>query len=186
MRRSSYLSKAIQDLRYKNQIRQLLKKEGFPCYQLYIQDLGARKNFTVYVKTFGRVASKTSFENFFLKAKQLCPGVTLKLDYTRSSKDPRFLLGELDLRLKKAVSITKEVQYFFRRLCRSEELRGIWFRVKGKTNSLRTKTKLFKFGKINYTGNYLKDYKRAATINHATKRGTVGLKLVLYYKEPFQ
>jgi len=184
--RKSYLKKKIDDFKFKALLCLKAREAGFSAYDLYLENPSNRKDHTIYLKTGGKVRNKESYSNYLESIKEISPNSIIKCDRTFNSIDPRFFLSELDQKLKDCISISKEVQLTFRRISKNPRISGVLLRMKGKVNSLRTRTKIFKEGKINYTGNYLVNHRRIARLNHSIKRGVVGFKLILFYPSPFE
>ena len=184
--KKGYIKKKIDDLKYKALLGIKAKEAGFSSYDLYLEDPSRRGNQTIYLKVGSRVKDRSIYTKYTELLRDIAPGSSIKVDRTPTSIDPRFFLAELDQKLKESPSISREVQFMVKKITRNPLISGILLRMKGKVNSLRTKTKIFKEGKISYTGNYLATHRRIAKINHSTNRGVVGFKLTLFYPEPFE
>ena len=184
--RQRYLRRKVEDLKFKALLLLKAKEAGFPAYDLYLENPEERSNHVIYLKLGARVLDREVYSRYLTLIKDISPESTIKADRTFNSIDPSFFLSELAEKLKTTPSISKEVSSLFRKISRNPLISGVLLRMKGKVNSLRTRTKIFKQGKIAYTGNYLINHRKISRINYATKRGVVGFKLILFYPEPFE
>lgn len=180
---TSYLRNKIEQLKTKAKINKIALDSGFSSYDLYVEDISKKEDMKLYLKVASINNLKDSYERFFKKMEDMKITCSLKVDRTPFSLHPGFILQEIISKLQKDSSFLRNIGTYFKKKVSNKEIRGAILRVKGKVNTLRTKTKIYKEGKINYTGSYLKDYLLISQINHSTSKGVIGLKLKIYYNQ---
>ena len=178
------IKKRIQKAKRKAGFVLKAEEAGLPLYDLY-EEQNSKKENLIFLKCVGGIAKKENY-NKYLALLGEDEVYKVSSDRIRYSLDPFYFLKQLSFKLETNPSVNKQAAFVFRNICRIPEVVGAYLKIKGKTNSLRTKTKIFNFGRVSYTGNYTKDYQRKATFNHSTKRGVIGLTLKLCYKNKYQ
>jgi hypothetical protein len=179
MNRLSFLKRKIYEKKNKIYLLKKAEENKLNCFDLYMEQTG--DCLELFFKSYDRV-DRSKYSGFLDSIKDRFPNVNLKIDKTSSSIDPTYLLKNTFTKIKEPSMLTRQVVFLTRKLSKMEEVEGYYLSIKGKISSIRKQKRIYKEGRISYTGNYLKDKLRESTCCFSTKKGVIGFKLKIFLK----